>query len=261
VEVRTPHGKVRKLGELPAESEDEDGHPLSAGRPRATVLKVESGVKQGRSVVVSHYMLRGVAYYVLRPADRPRPTVYDEEPLPRYLFLGASVVTLATLLILWWQMPDLLSRAAWVLRAFNRSRRLHAIGTHHLPADGPAVLVTNCRDEAACRDVVAATERAVRFVHTKLTDDALAAELRHVGRGAVLALSADAGELLPVLQTRLPATYLPVYHGPALAADGAPIPGGPLRVAFGPPLPAVAAPDTVAVAILRAGSMPEEEAE
>ena len=43
-------------------------------------------------------------------------------------------------------MPDLFARAAWVLRAGKITRRLHAVGTHFLPADGPTVLVTNRSD-------------------------------------------------------------------------------------------------------------------
>jgi hypothetical protein len=114
------------------------------------------------------------------------------------------------------------------------------------------VLVTNCRDETCRRNVVAATERTVRFVQTKLTDERLAEELRRVHAGAGLALAADAIELLPTLRTRLPATYLPVYYGPSLAGDGS------QRVAFGPPLP----PDAdVAAAIRAAGAMPDEEFE
>jgi hypothetical protein len=129
---------------------------------------------------------------------------------------------------------------------------MHAVGTHFVPADGPTVLVTNCRDETGCRNVVAATERTVRFVNTKLNDDRLANELACVRSGAVLALAADAVEILPAIRAKLPATYLPVYYGPSLAGNGTP------RVAFGPPLEPGA---DVARAIRAAGAMPDEETE
>ena len=205
-------------------------------------------------VVVDTYAKHKHHYVVRLPNEKPE-RVYDKSHLPRYLFLGAGVTALLTLGLLWWQMPDLFARAAWVLRAANITRRLHAVGTHFLPADGPTVLVTNCRDETSRRNVVAATERTVRFVETKLSDASLEAALRSVRAGAVLALSADAEELLPILRDRLPATYLPVYHGPALVG------GGTLRVAFGPPLPPDATPKMVAAAIRAAAALPEEEQE
>lgn len=254
VEVRNGDNRLRKLGDPPPEDDDDEDTvaPLTTGQPRATVIKYHAAVSEGQPVAVSGYKVRGVAYFLLRPANQPLPTAYDEEPLPRYLFLGAALVTLAILLILMQQMPDLLSRAAWVLRAGKQTRRLHAVGTHFLPAVGPVVLVTNCRDEACYRNVNSATERTVRLVRSKLTEDRLGEELRAVHRGAVLALAADAVELLPLLRARLPATYLPVYYGPSLAGDGT------LRVAFGPPL----GPDADASAAIRAaGAMPDEETE
>jgi MFS family permease len=191
-------------------------------------------------------------HYVVHMHGEPLVTLYDKSHLPRYLFLGAGIMALLTLGLLWRQMPDLFSRAIWVLRAAKLTRTLHAVGTHFLPADGPVVLVTNCQDETCCRNVVAATERTVRFIRTKLTDDGLTKELRAVRSGAVLALAAEAIELLPILRERLPATYLPVYYGPSLTGDGT------VRVAFGPPLESL---DDAAVAIRAAGAMPDEETE
>jgi MFS family permease len=205
-------------------------------------------------VVVETYAKHRHHYLVRLPNEKPE-RVYDRSHLPRYLFIGAGVMALLTLGLLWWQMPDLFARAGWVLRAAGVTRRLHAVGTHFLPAEGPVVLVTNCRDETARRNVVAATERTVRFVRTKLTDAALATEMRGVQTGTVLALAAEAEGLLPVLQDRLAATYLPVYHGPAPTGDGT------LRVAFGPPLPAHSDSATVAAAIQSAAALPEEEVE
>jgi MFS family permease len=205
-------------------------------------------------VVVDTYAKHRHHYLVRLPNDRPE-RVYDRSHLPRYLFIGAGVMALLTLGLLWWQMPDLFARAGWVLRASGVTRRLHAVGTHFLPADGPVVLMTNCRDETSRRNVVAATERTVRFVSTKLTDAALATEMCAVQAGTVLALAAEAEGLLPVLQDRLAATYLPVYHGPAPAGDGT------LRVAFGPPLPAHADSAAAAAAIQSAAALPEEEVE
>jgi MFS family permease len=250
--------RISKLGTLPPDAESEEAleEGLAPSRPRATMLKFQSGVADGLGVAASRYEVRGVVYYLLRPVDKELPDAYDEEPLPRYLFLGAALVSLLILLVLLQQMPDLLPRAFWVLRSL-RQARLHVVGTYHLPTDGPTVLVTNCQTEADRRNVVAATDRLVRFVAPDLSD----AELQHAMQsGAVLALAADAVGRLSSLQVRLAATYLPVYHGPALAQkNGSVAPAGPPRVAFGPPLPPNASPPEVENAIRQAGAMTEEE--
>src|SRR5262249_56525142 len=98
--------------------------------------------EEQRPVAVSHYEIRGVEYYQLRPEGAPLSTEYDEEPLPRYLFLGAAVVSLLILLVLCRQMPDLPARALWVLRSLGQTR-LHVVGTYHLPTDRPARLAPN----------------------------------------------------------------------------------------------------------------------
>jgi hypothetical protein len=260
VEVRDDAGDVRKFGAPPKGEEDEGtdpaDNPLSAGTPQTRVLKVESGVEENKPVVVSRYEVRGVKYYELRLDGTPLSPEYDEEPLPRYLFLGAAAVSLLILLVLYQQMPDLLSRAFWVLRSL-RQTRLHVVGTYHLPTDGPVVLATNCRTEADRRNVIAATDRLVQFVAPDLSEGGLRAALRH---DAVLALAANDIERLSSLQARLTATYLPVYHGPTLVTkNGSAAPAGPPRVAFGPPLPPGASPPEVANAIRQAGAMTEEE--
>jgi hypothetical protein len=260
VEIRNDAGEVRKLGTLSRGEGDEDidpaDNPLSTGAPHTKILKVESGVEENKRVVMSRYEVRGVKYYELRLDGTPLAPEYDEESLPRYLFLGAAGVSLLILLVLYQQMPDLFGRAFWVLRSLGQTR-LHVVGTYHLPTDGPVVLVTNCRTEADRHNVVAATDRLVHFVAPDLSEGDLAATLRH---DAVLALAADDVDRLSSLQPRLTATYLPVYHGPMLLTkNGSAAPAGPPRVAFGPPLPPDASPPEVANAIQQAGAMTEEE--
>ena len=255
--------RVRRFGDPPAHADvEEDDDPWAeVPSARAIVIKVQSGVEEknpDKPVAVSHYAIRGVSYYLIRPADKPLPVAYDTEPLPRYLFLGAALVMLLTLLVLIRQMPDLPARAGWVVRtlrqvAFAKSH-LRVFGTVHVPMDGPVVLATNCRDEASCRNVVAATERAVHFVRSKLSEDGLEEAAKKVRAGWVLALSAEAGEAaLPGIEARVPATIVPVYYGPGRAEGDS-----HLRVAFGPPLPAGATPAEVERAIQHAAAMPED---
>jgi MFS family permease len=246
--------------------EGEDGRTTAIPPPgRDGVIEITRGIPpvvdpdEPTAVIVSHYFKK-VHHYLVRTADERLEPVYDNSHLPRYLFVGAGLMSLGTLGLLWIQMPDLFARAAWVLRSL-RQTRLHVVGTVHLPTDGPVVLVTNCRGNGACRSVVAATDRPVSLVRTKLSEERLGEAIREVQSGYVLALAAEAAELLPALQERLAATYLPVYYGPVLAEGDGPVPGGPLRVAFGPPLSDGAAPEEVHAAIHQAGAMSEKEEE
>lgn len=247
--------------------EDDEGDTTTFPPPgQAALIEVTRGIPaevvpdEPVGVVVDFYH-KHANHYVVRLASESPVAVYDNSHLPSYLFVGAGAMALMTLLLLWGRMPDLFSRAIWVLRTFGRTRLLRAVGTVHLPADGPVVLLTNCKDETARRDVVAATERAVSFITTKLSDQRLAEELRLVKNGRVLALSSQAVELLPTLQSKLPATYLPVYYGPTLHSDGSVRGGRYTRVAFGPPLPKSASHAQVVQAIQQAGSMADEETE
>jgi len=260
--IEIKDGRVNSLA-----VEDDDGNTIEFPPPGQTALiEVTRGIPaevvadEPVAVVVSFYH-KHANHYVVRLASESPVAVYDNSHLPSYLFVGAGAMALMTLLLLWGRMPDLFSRAIWVIRTFGRTRLLRAVGTAHLPADGPVVLLTNCKDETACRDVVAATERAVSFITTKLSDQGLAEELKLVKNGRVLALSAQAEELLPKLQSTLPATYLPVYYGPTLHPDGSVRGGRYTRVAFGPPLPQAASHAEVVQAIQQAGSMADEETE
>jgi MFS family permease len=204
-------------------------------------------------VAVARYEKNGVQHYLARTQDEALADVYDNSHLPQYLFVGAGAMALLTLGLLWWQMPDLLARAGWVVRTLG-AVRLRAFGTDHVPANGPVILATNCRDDTACRNVVAATERSVHFVRNKLSEDGLEAAVRVIQGGTVLALAEDAGgATLAGLEARVAAAVLPVYYGPGRAAGDAHV-----RVAFGPPLPADATPAEVEAAIRQAAAMPED---
>ncbi|HTK77024.1 MAG TPA: MFS transporter [Gemmataceae bacterium] len=204
-------------------------------------------------VVVARYAKKGTEHYLVRTQGEDLAPVFDNSHLPQYLFVGAGAMALLTLGLLWFQMPDLFSRAGWVLRSVG-AVRLRAFGTDHVPASGRVILATNCRDETGCRNVTAATERSVRFIRNKLSEEGLETAIRVIRGGTVLALAADVGEAtLAGLQARVSATVLPVYYGPGRAEGDT-----HLRVAFGPPLPRDATPAEVAAAIERAAAMPED---
>ena len=59
----------------------------------------------------SKYTLRGADHYKVRPADQPLKPVYDEERLPRFLFIGAACMATGILILLCRQLPDFFVRS------------------------------------------------------------------------------------------------------------------------------------------------------
>src|SRR5205814_1331197 len=101
--------------------------------------RVRRGLVPGQEVVGHTFTRRDVTYYRFQSAgDDPRP-IYDLSGVPRLLFLSTGTLTLVVLLVLWWQMPDLLTRTFLWYRSLGRYR-LEIGGMHHLPAHGPVLL-------------------------------------------------------------------------------------------------------------------------
>jgi MFS family permease len=149
------------------------GHPLPVKkanglndgpvRRRRELIKVDESLTAGKPVTVSKYTLREVPHYEVRPFKTLLQDAYDQEMVPRFLFCGASLMTLVILLVLCRQLPDFFVRALLWLRSHGRYR-LKVIGLNNLPSDGPAILATNCDRFQSCMQVLAATDRYTRFV-------------------------------------------------------------------------------------------------
>ena len=127
------------------------------------LINIDESLTDGDSVAVSQYTLHGVLHYEVRPSDLPLKDAYDQEMVPRFLFCGASLMTLGILLLLCKQLPDFFVRALLWLRSHGRYR-LRVIGLNNLPSDGPAILATNCDRFESCMQVLAATDRYTRFI-------------------------------------------------------------------------------------------------
>lgn len=124
------------------------------------------GEGKGTKVIVSKYSLprqgEMVLYYKVQPADTPLVAVANNEPLTRYLFLTAGILTLIIVIALRKLLPDFFLRSLIWMRSLGHYQ-INVIGMGNLPDVGPAVLVTNCpRFEDALR-VLASTDRYARF--------------------------------------------------------------------------------------------------
>ncbi|HMF13781.1 MAG TPA: hypothetical protein VKE94_15790, partial [Gemmataceae bacterium] len=124
---------------------------------------VGGGLGEGDEVIVSQSWLRGVNHYVVRPASEPLKPVYDEEDLPRFLFVGAACMTLGILVVLCRQLPDFFVRSFLWLRSWGRYR-LRVVGGNNMPTSGPVILATNCTHVESCLQVLSVTDRFTRFV-------------------------------------------------------------------------------------------------
>ncbi|MFO0864679.1 MAG: MFS transporter [Gemmataceae bacterium] len=122
-----------------------------------------SGVAKDADVIVSEYDLRGKRRYMVRLASQPLPSVFDNEVLPRYLFLGAAAMTFGILILLVRKLPDFFVRTLFWLRSLGRWK-IKAVGMQHLPTKGPVLLATNADQMESGLQLVSATDRSTTFV-------------------------------------------------------------------------------------------------
>jgi MFS family permease len=126
-------------------------------------LHVSRRVNPGNKVVVRAYRKNDVTYYKVQLAGEPERPRFDMSHMPSLLFLSVGALTLFTLFLLWWRLPDLFLRTRLWLRALRRYK-LEVAGMNHLPDSGPAILVTDAPGAEECLRVISATDRTTHFV-------------------------------------------------------------------------------------------------
>jgi MFS family permease len=252
---------------------DGDGQEIHVSKKEWKLGLNLKHLETGDEVDVGSYRIGPVTYFTVRPhSGEPLPPAYNKSHVPRYLFLGAAAMTLFTLLLLRWRLPDLVLRSLLWLRSLGRYR-LRVEGVQNLPADGPVILATNCRSTEGCLQVLAVTDRYTCFVLNNnpgevrlplalrhfLTlsrlatlgpdgdgrAEAMARAERALGKGWVVGVPADAngggpGRFLDELARRSGAVLLPVYcdgDEPDPQRNGRPRRGSDVRVVIGAPLP------------------------
>jgi len=178
--------------------------PKDGSNPIA--LHVHRGIARGAAVIVSRSELRGVEHFDIRTHDEALQPSYDAQHLPRFLFLGAGLMTFLTLLILWWRLPDLFKRSRWVLKGMFREH-IGIIGVEHLPATGPVVLTTTSSDPDDHSAIQSATDRWTRF----FAFDHDAAAVHQLRKGNIVGVAIDGQkgeELLRRVAEQLPITVI-----------------------------------------------------
>jgi MFS family permease len=190
-------------------------------------LRLRKGLVPGQEVVVRTFSSRNqkgeeVIVVVVRRASDPPRVQHNMAHLPSLLFFSTGAMTLFTLGLLWWVLPDIFRRAWLWMRAQGRYR-MELAGMLRLPGSGPAILVTDAGDAEARSHVERAADRVVHFLLPKPGDDieALVRTGRDVlARRDVLGLSLPAGadsaaEHLTRELLVAHAPILPVHHDEA----------------------------------------------
>lgn len=204
---------------------------FGGGKPKdgsaAFVIHVDRGIGVGNPVIVSRYVLRGVEHLDIREQGEGLKPAYDAQHLPRFLFIGAGVMTLLTLLVLWWRMPDLPRRARWVVKCITGPRVI-IHGVHHVPSTGATVLATTNAEADMHAAIRSATDRSTRFLQTEPIE---AAE-RLLERGDIVGIVLDGqkgDDLLRTLARRQAIRIVPVFaeseNGARLIGLGEPLDG------------------------------------
>jgi len=104
--------------------------------------------------------------------------------VPRSLFAATAIFTVTVLVLLFLRLPDFFVRTLVWLRSGGRSP-IRVEGLDNLPADGPAILVTNCRNLEESLQVLSATDRFTRVIQAEGEEATCRAScLRRVARAA-----------------------------------------------------------------------------
>ncbi len=186
--------------------------------PPYVYLEPDEDLEPGQQVTVRQYGLDNVTYVRVQPAAAAPLPMYNKKRLPALLFLSAGGMTLLTLGLLWWQLPDLFLRTRLWLRGLPRYR-LEIAGMLRLPDHGPVILVTNAADPEQCSRVLCATDRVTYFLSPEGVDvEPSARRARHLlANGAVVGLSMPSSangavRLLEELAGASRAPILPVHY-------------------------------------------------
>jgi hypothetical protein len=149
-------------------------------------IEIDRDVNSGDEVIVSHYRIAAVDHYVVRPTGKPLETHHDARHLPRFLFLGAGVMTLGVLLVLWHRVRDLPARALALVRSAVGPRFVPD-GLVRVPGDGPVILLIETTDPAALRAICSAVDRYVEVIEPKSAgEEHLTAARAVLARGDVV---------------------------------------------------------------------------
>jgi MFS family permease len=235
------HGRVSKVV-------IDDKEYATGDRQVLNVLtQLGRSLEKGDQVVVEVYQVGETTVYNIRRADQQARPFHDQRGMPRLLFVSAAAMTLVTLLLLWWQLPDLGYRT-WLWYRWQKRYRLDVEGLDNLPDSGPVILVTNAEEREAVLQVLSVTDRTTRFLKPDANMKKARRALRH---GEVVGvLLPEVEQLLDELGADGSAPVVPTYYATStLQKDSR----KRVHIIFGPALPPGSSAQVVAEELHRLG--------
>lgn len=188
--------------------------------PDYVLLRLTQGLALEGEIAVRKYVEGRVTYYRFQLADSPERPIYNKARLPMLLFFGAGGLTLVTLCLLWYFLPDLFRRVGLWWHNF-RTSRLEVGGMLRLPGNGPAIVLTDAATPEQCAVVVSATDRTTTFL-PPLADEEndihrLTQARKLLARGGVVGVSlthtdTNSRLLWMEIATEADAPILPVHY-------------------------------------------------
>ncbi|MSR31484.1 MAG: MFS transporter [Gemmataceae bacterium] len=165
IDLKLAHGRPDTYT-LEIEGEKGQEKKILASGSAMALDAIPAGIAVGSKVWERTYQKGQVEHRKLALEGDGGKVIFDNEKLPRYLFLGAGIITLSTLFVLRLRMPDLLLRTIlWGYLFKKMSLRAH--GLHQLPGRGGALLVHsgNNLEDSLC--ILSATDRTARSLYCR----------------------------------------------------------------------------------------------
>jgi acyl-[acyl-carrier-protein]-phospholipid O-acyltransferase/long-chain-fatty-acid--[acyl-carrier-protein] ligase len=172
VELRTADGETARLREGPVNEGEEDWEddpfPVFSSSSKGNILEVEDGLRPGARVRVSQYLLRDgeLSHYRVDSVSSPVRPFYNNEDVPRALFIGASLMMLLSMGLFSRNLPDFIARSLLWVRMVGR-KPVRVGNQQHLPTEHAAILVSNCRRFEDAMRLQACIDRRVRTLLTE----------------------------------------------------------------------------------------------
>ena len=165
VNVKTADGNIVKFRAKGIKLDDDEPLEKQTIQFEENLFDMLSGTPtEGEEVVVSSYEQGKAQHYVIGRGPPGQPVrIFDTEKLPRYLFLGAALMTVGILFALRRKLPDFYVRTLFWYQSLGKYR-LRAVGMQNLPTEGPVILACNCKDLIGCLQLVSATDRSTEVI-------------------------------------------------------------------------------------------------
>jgi acyl-[acyl-carrier-protein]-phospholipid O-acyltransferase/long-chain-fatty-acid--[acyl-carrier-protein] ligase len=165
VTLQKDDGKRLELREGADRPPGEEWDDFFSDSGTGNMLEVQDGLHYHQRVWVRRFLVRPgqITAYRIEDEERARRPFYNNEDVPRALFIGASMMMLLSMGLFSHNLPDFIARSLLWVRMVGR-KPVRVGNQESLPTEHAAILVSNChRFEDAMR-LQACIDRRVRTI-------------------------------------------------------------------------------------------------